>query len=173
MYKSNEIRHEKLSNFGIGQWLLDKGISDNPGEVIDDFQNLAKIKKKFDRPLVNPTLRQRWDAAAGDTGAAMGVLGTTLGTGIKKYGGNVLSETGDSIRKWGIDTVVDDTKRMETGKGLLRVGAVTGAGALGAGGIIAGSALADRMNQSPQVLPEPEEYAAYTKARWRTVDFYI
>lgn len=174
MYNSNHIRYSKQSDFGIGQWLLNAGISENPSEVIEDFKQLGSLKKMVSKPLVNPNLSQRFNALTDDAGAAVGVLGTTVGTGIKKYGGKLLSETGDNIRRWGIDNVVDDNKRQRLGKNVMAGAGLAGGSLLAAGGIVGAAKLSDKLSG----IPDPEEYddypmyTSYRKATWKTVDFY-
>lgn len=191
MYKSNHIRYAKYSDFGILSKVTSRFLPDSPKQVVETFQQLGDAKNKFTKANPNPTLTQRYEGLVGDVGAATGVLGSALGAGVKKYGHQALNKvdelvgardasgklikkkpgairraitnTGNNLKEWGVDNVIDEAKRMDLGRGVLGAGAVLGGSALTAGGIVGASSLLNR-NSTP-------EYVDYAKARWRTVDF--
>ena len=171
MYKSNHIRYNQYSNFGLMSAIGSRLLSDDPGTIINQYKELGKIKNKLTKPIENPTLTQRLDSLAGDAGAVTGVLGTALGGGIKQYLPKVFNKTGERLKQWGINTVVDDGRRINTGRNVLAGAGVLGVGGLGAAGLVGASKLADAMNEKPE--EEYIEYVEYQKARWRTVDFYL
>lgn len=161
MYKSTHIKYNKLSNFGLLGEIGARLLSDEPGEVIDTFKSLGSIKKKFDKPIGNPTWSQRLDSLANDVGAATGVLTSAAGAGLNK--------AGKFLKAKGVDTVIDDTKRLNTGKNVLAGGAILGGTGLGVGGIYAGSKLLDRYNEAPEY--EELEYIEYARPKWKSSDF--